>query len=533
MQPCVLVILATESELEACRSVVEHCYARWASTGVSRFAVRMKEVLVVVEKLGAMGTLEAAAATTALIDRHHPKLVIAAGICGAINPTHSSDPRRLCDLIVASRVVYYEPEKLRPSAADWRPRLFAPSVPESVLALLVPRAEVMPRFVSPGSDVPKPRRHIGLYASGEQVVAATDVARTLVARCYDHYGEGPAAVEMEAAGIARACLASATPYLVAKAVSDFATEEKNDDWQRAAASVSIESVLRWVEGLTPAELDTASARRPASLPEDELRKACTLVEVAGHILPCRGVGTAEFYDQGTDDLVCSTDLAVGEFLREHFGLATAQFYIEDDDRSDADDLSVGRCWIIDPVDGTQNLVSGRPDVAVSAALYEEGRAALAVVGLPFRRMVVSATDHGGVEVNGYPVLTERERAQKLEDAVVGLPGDLRRLQNTPVKQIIDRIASRAAGIRISGALAVDLTSIALGELDARISTDAKIVDVAAGALLVRRANGVVTDLDGREWDLSSKSVVAARSHALHKSIMDLLTSDADPAPALT
>ncbi len=76
-------------------------------------------------------------------------------------------------------------------------------------------------------------------------------------------------------------------------------------------------------------------------------------------------------------------------------------------------------------------------------------------------------------------------------------------------------------MRITGALAYDLACIAIGELGARVSLDAKTVDVAAGAFLITQAGGKITDLDGEEWTTDSSTVLAARTSALHRTLLSI------------
>jgi fructose-1,6-bisphosphatase/inositol monophosphatase family enzyme len=126
-------------------------------------------------------------------------------------------------------------------------------------------------------------------------------------------------------------------------------------------------------------------------------------------------------------------------------------------------------------------------------------------------------------VSATPGVSRRLEARKN----VGInPACPRRLKphtnNADPCEIIAKVARKVAGIRVTGALAYDLACLVLGEIDARISTSAKLVDVAAGACLIRRNKGVVTDLLGNEWKPGSCTLVAARTKRLHDQLMDLL-----------
>jgi myo-inositol-1(or 4)-monophosphatase len=65
-----------------------------------------------------------------------------------------------------------------------------------------------------------------------------------------------------------------------------------------------------------------------------------------------------------------------------------------------------------------------------------------------------------------------------------------------------------AGIRMEGSAALSLAYVAAGRLDAYWSSDLEAWDMAAGALIVREAGGIVTDISGAEGFLESGNIVA-------------------------
>ncbi len=186
----------------------------------------------------------------------------------------------------------------------------------------------------------------------------------------------------------------------------------------------------------------------------------------------------------------------------------------------------GFTWYVDPIDGTRNFVAGRPDIAVSLALYEGDVPVAAFLLLPHRSLTLSAVrERSGLWVNGQPVVPPSPPA-RLADALIGLPGDFRAGTRPPLlAALFQRLSRQAGGVRITGALAYDLGAMALGELHGRLSTQAKVVDVAAGAFLLSRAGGVVTDGAGRPWVPRDGPCVAAATPALHGALMDLLAAE--------
>ncbi|NOY26642.1 MAG: inositol monophosphatase [Oligoflexia bacterium] len=195
---------------------------------------------------------------------------------------------------------------------------------------------------------------------------------------------------------------------------------------------------------------------------------------------------------------------------------------EEEERAAA---GASRVWHVDPVDGTRNLVAGRPEIAVSIGLYQDGLPVVAVLSLPYRGLVLSASADG-VWLNDKPL--PAPVIPPARQALIGLPGELRVESDARAfGRMYSHLVGRVEGIRVSGALAYDLATVALGELHGRASLAAKDVDVAAGALIVARLGGVVTDTAGHPYRLGSPGIVVALSPQIH----DIVMSSLDAAQA--
>lgn len=529
-KPIIAVLIATVAEFSACYDVAQGTFkSRVAFSSKQEILMDFPSAFIVLRRIEAMGNLDAAVEVEGVISRYHPLLVIGVGICAT--PRRSSFTGTHCDLIVGKRVVYYEPIKKLPRVEEWRPRLFDSSFPESLMCRIeAPPQSDFQEMVPARRRAPEPRVFHGLYASGERVISDPKTVERLQANVLDRFGQEIAAIEMEAAGIGRACETLGTPFVLVKAVSDFATADKNDEWQRCAAGVSFAATLRWIQSLTYDDLDMMSLARFATLPTDPYTKAVRVVRIAGSMLPTRGVLPSQVVDQGVDDLVTPWDTLSERFIAVWLQTDEVGFFAEEMKQHCFADsvLARGRWWVVDPVDGTQNLVAGRPEVGISVALMNEGEIEFGVVGMPYRGIVVGATRHPGVEVDGLAWTRRRPVPRRIEDAVIALPGDLRRLRATGLDRLYAALLPRAAGIRVTGALAYDLASLAMGEIDARVSTFAKTVDVAAGQRLVEQAGGIVTDIRGEPWQPGATGVVAAASESLHAALLEIVQGLALP-----
>ena len=87
-----------------------------------------------------------------------------------------------------------------------------------------------------------------------------------------------------------------------------------------------------------------------------------------------------------------------------------------------------------------------------------------------------------------------------------------------------RISGAASGLRRAGSAALDLVSVASGQFEAFWEQHLSAWDIAAGALIVREAGGLVTDFEGRDVGIEHSSVVAG-SPAMHRWLLGEIRGD--------
>ena len=165
-------------------------------------------------------------------------------------------------------------------------------------------------------------------------------------------------------------------------------------------------------------------------------------------------------------------------------------------------------WVIDPLDGTTNFLRSIPHYAVSIACLRGKRIEHAVIVDPVRREEFTASRGKGAQFNG-----TRMRVSglvSLEGALLGtgIPFKGHHEKSLPAyADTLAKLAAECAGIRRGGAAALDLDYVAAGRLDAFWALGLSPWDMAAGALLVREAGGLVSDMDGSENFMDSGNIV--------------------------
>jgi len=163
-------------------------------------------------------------------------------------------------------------------------------------------------------------------------------------------------------------------------------------------------------------------------------------------------------------------------------------------------------WVIDPLDGTTNFLHGFPQFAVSIALRHRGRLDQAVVYDPLRQELFTASRGAGALLNDRRIRVSR--ANGLPGALLGTGFPFRQQEHLDAYLGMFRdLFVDTAGIRRAGSAALDLAYVAAGRLDGFWEIGLGAWDIAAGALLVLEAGGMVSDFAGGADYLASGNVV--------------------------
>jgi myo-inositol-1(or 4)-monophosphatase len=166
----------------------------------------------------------------------------------------------------------------------------------------------------------------------------------------------------------------------------------------------------------------------------------------------------------------------------------------------------GRRWVIDPLDGTVNFLFGIPQWGVSVAVEDAEGSIAGVVYDPMREEMWACTRDGSPMLNGSVVAagTRDDLATSMVATGFGYEERVRVVQADAIARLLPRVRD----IRRLGSAALDLCWTAAGRYDAYFERGVKPWDVAAGALLCRRAGLAVRRLDER--GVAPEGILVAR-----------------------
>jgi myo-inositol-1(or 4)-monophosphatase len=174
-------------------------------------------------------------------------------------------------------------------------------------------------------------------------------------------------------------------------------------------------------------------------------------------------------------------------------------------------------WIVDPLDGTTNYVHDCPFYCVSIGLQVAGEMVAGVVFEPSRQEMFWAGKGQGAWLGGQRLRTSS--IDRLEQALLstGFPPDLRGQER--MLEWWRHFSVRAQSLRRTGSTALNLAYLAAGRFDGYWAFDNHVWDVAGAAVLLREAGGMITNVDGSEYDPYTPDALASNG-PLHPVLLE-------------
>ncbi len=227
---------------------------------------------------------------------------------------------------------------------------------------------------------------------------------------------------------------------------------------------------------------------------------------------------AHVQEKGLADYVTQVDIAVQDFLKKAlFDIAPdIQFLGEE---TGLQEMEADSFWILDPVDGTTNLMHDYQHSVVSLALCRQREIVTGIIYDPFREEVFWAVKGQGSFLNGAPI--QVSEARKLSDTIIGLGTAKRELADENFARF-RRVFGQSQDVRRIGSAALELAYTACGRQGGYFEAYLNPWDYAAGMLLVQEAGGMVTDFAGKPLDPGKGSSIVGTNGAVHGELLQLL-----------
>ena len=275
---------------------------------------------------------------------------------------------------------------------------------------------------------------------------------------------------------------------------------------------------------------------------DDLNAAITAAVAAGAVVREFYDGeTAATYAKGDGSPVTDADLAadraIRDVLRDRF---PNDAILSEEGQDDEGRLSVSRCWIVDPIDGTEQFIQRTGEFDVLVALVENGRPVTVAGYQPSTRLLITALNNGGAWMRSGESAWERVSLQPA-DARLRI-GTSKWFSSPGNAAIIDSVANQlgvaqerpaVTGFSPRIFLAPRAVDVMIGVRPVADQTMASEWDFAVADLVIQEAGGMVTDLTGQQFRYNKPvpsnvgGLVAAADPASHARVLAALQRELD------
>lgn len=225
----------------------------------------------------------------------------------------------------------------------------------------------------------------------------------------------------------------------------------------------------------------------------------------------------DIHMKGAADFVTAVDTEISNSvklqLKKHF--PHYGFFSEEEDGALSDP-----CWILDPIDGTTNLVYGYQQCSISLALYSGGEIVVGVVYNPFYDECFYAERGKSAFYNGEQIhVSPRAFSNGIVEFGAGSTKKELTEENFDIAKEIFR---NVIDLRRICSSALSICYIAQGRIDGYFEKVLKPWDYAAGALILQEAGGIITDYSGKLLSFDTPSSVIAGNPDTHKGVFEII-----------
>jgi len=265
-------------------------------------------------------------------------------------------------------------------------------------------------------------------------------------------------------------------------------------------------------GRTPLEVARRCAQEAASIVLDGLGKPQEVrAKGRGNLVTAADLASeraihAILRDEYPDHSVLSEETASGGSRVEGQGSSASGTVTHDPGPVTPEGSGGGWLWVVDPLDGTRNYLSGIPMFCINIALCHNEEPLLALTFEPVRGEEFFALAGAGAFLNGRPIRASTKESVMASVLAVDMGYDDARAARA--LSLVGELWPGMQSLRVIGSAALGLAYAACGRFDLFVHHMLYPWDIAAGILLVREAGGAITDRDGGPIGIRSEGVIA-------------------------
>ena len=209
--------------------------------------------------------------------------------------------------------------------------------------------------------------------------------------------------------------------------------------------------------------------------------------------------------KGPRDFVTKTDKQVEKILIEELSKTKKNYSFLTEEAGIIKNKDKENTWIIDPIDGTTNFLHGIPHFAISIALKSKDELLSGLIFDPIKDEMFFAEKDKGAFLNNQRLRVSKKNS--LDECLFSSNNEGVKISNL--------------NLRCTGSAALDLAYVASGRLDGCFQNKINLWDVAAGALMIKEAGGIVNDISAFD---NNNTNIKASSAAINDKMMENLSN---------
>ncbi|MCX7125668.1 MAG: inositol monophosphatase family protein [Gammaproteobacteria bacterium] len=235
------------------------------------------------------------------------------------------------------------------------------------------------------------------------------------------------------------------------------------------------------------------------------------------------VDKIEATSKNSNEFVTQVDRVSEEIIIDHIQKSFPQHSILAEESGHINNVENNNeyCWIIDPLDGTRNFMQGYPQFSITIALMRKNVIELGLVYDPFRNDLFTCARGQGAYLNDHRIHVSG--AEKMDTALIGTGFPLEKKGNNIDNYLKEfkNVFTHCTDVRRDGSSSLDLAEVACGRLDGCWESNLRIWHMAAAALMIQEAGGIVSDFNDRDDYLQTGNIVAGNPK-MHKKLISLI-----------
>ena len=222
-------------------------------------------------------------------------------------------------------------------------------------------------------------------------------------------------------------------------------------------------------------------------------------------------------EKGISNYVTDLDMTVEKYIMQN--LRNLYPHIPFLSEESVSEINSDVFWVLDPIDGTTNLIHDFRNSCISLALVEKEDVCFSVVYSIFSKEIYYAKKGKGAYIiqNGETQQIKVSTRDVVSHAMIGFGCPYDKTKIPFLFSTLEKLIIECDDLKRVGPASLDLCRVASGQLDAYLELDLEYWDYAAGGLILTEAGGKITGWNGEKGE--GKSNILATNGMLHSTML--------------